>query len=164
MRSKHFERVLFYSLKIIRPTKTFPGMCDPSSKNSEFPKVVPGPWAIQNPQHWTCAAFALVAETHLAHLLPAAHKNITKCCKCHSSFTHLILTKVHCPEYSTLVNYGGLREMGTPSALSINRQILLKCAGLPALILTQVEHEKVMDNIFLNVMETSKLQRRSKKR
>lgn len=54
--------------------------------------------------------------------------------------------------------------MGTPSALSINWQILLKCAGLPALILTQVEHEKVMDNMFLNVMETSKPQRRRKKR
>lgn len=47
-RSKHFERVLFYSLKIIHPAETFPGMCDPSSKNSEFLKVVPGlcPWAL----------------------------------------------------------------------------------------------------------------------
>lgn len=130
---------------------------------------VPGPWATQNPHHWTCAAvacssFVLVAGTHLAHLLHAAHKNITKCCKCHSSFRHLILTKVHSLKYPTLVNYGGLRAMGTPSTLSINSQILLKSAGLPALILTQVEQEKVADNIFLNIIETSKPQRRSQTR
>lgn len=173
MRSKHFERVLFYSLKIIHPAETFPGMCDPSSKNSEFLKVVPGlcSWALgyskPSALNLCCSSSQFVCSycwNPPGSLATCSTQNITKCCKCHSSFRHLILTKVHCLKYPTLVNCGGLRAMGTPSTLSINSQILLKSAGLPALILTQVEQEKVTDNIFLNVMETSKPQRRSQTR
>lgn len=47
-RSKQFERVSFYTFRILSPTKTFSSMCESFSQDSEFPRVMPGmfPYAL----------------------------------------------------------------------------------------------------------------------